>query len=95
MTEPTAAPPTTAAPGAPASVAWPSMSRATIVDTVIAAMCPVLPRATPETSVQRERRRAAASADGDSGGIVRTIAAPARSEAQLEQLDDLAGSVGP
>ena len=52
-------------PGAPASSCEPSISLATIVATVTAAMCPVLPSATPVTSVPVARRRAACSWLGD------------------------------
>ena len=63
-TEPSAAPSTTVAPGAPANVCEPSMSLATIVAIVTAAMCPVDPRATPAIRVFRARVRAAWSAAG-------------------------------
>ena len=64
-TAPSAAPSTTVAPGAPASVCDPSRSLATIVATVTAAMCPVLPSATPANSAERDRRRARSRAAGE------------------------------
>src|SRR4051794_23983495 len=57
---PSAAPSTTAAPGAPLRRAEPERSSATIVATVTAAIWPVLPRATPATSEPTVRRRSAA-----------------------------------
>src|SRR6185503_125738 len=54
---PSAAPMTTAAPGAPLQMADPARSLATIVDTVTAAMWPVLPSATPAISDPSDRRR--------------------------------------
>src|SRR6476469_373059 len=63
-TAPIAAPTTAAAPGAPLQVVLPAMCWAAIVDTVDAAMCPVLPSATPATSDQCVRRRSRSRVDG-------------------------------
>src|SRR4051794_2282768 len=68
-TEPRAAPRTTVAPGAPASACVPSISLATIVATVTAAIWPVLPSATPATSPLRTRRRPAVSSGPVRGAI--------------------------
>src|SRR5215831_20798091 len=83
-----AAPKTTAAAGAPARLALPVMSLATIVATVIAAMWPVLPRATPPTSVQTVRRRSRSSSDAGRWAtaldIARGYAARVASEAERQ-----------
>ena len=70
-TAPTAAPRTTAAPGAPVQVVPPAMCWAAIVETVDAAMCPMLPSATPATSDRCVRRRRPSSTE-----IGRSTAAP-------------------
>ena len=62
---PMAAPRTTAADGAPAQTVVPARSLATIVATVTAAICPVLPSATPAISDRTVRRRRLASRLGD------------------------------
>src|SRR5215210_4820492 len=62
---PRAAPRTTAAAGVPARLADPPRSLATMVATVTAAICPVLPRATPPTRVQTVRRRRRSISLGD------------------------------
>ena len=64
VTAPSAAPRTTVAPGAPLQAVSPVISWATIVETVTAAMYPVLPRATPATIDHSVRRRSRASSDG-------------------------------
>ena len=73
--EPIAEPSTTEAAGKPASAAVPASSPATIVPTVTAAMWPVLPIATPATSVQIVRWRRWARREGerarDIGGMLR------------------------
>src|SRR5205085_9193799 len=56
VSAPRAAPRTTVDPGAPARVVEPRRACATIVATVIASMCPVLPSATPAVMALRVRR---------------------------------------
>src|SRR6476661_266661 len=90
-TAPTAAPSTPAAPGAPLQAVLPAICWAAIVDTVAAAMWPVLPRATPATSERCVRRRNRSRTEGGrsrAGAVTRGgYGGPPTSEAVRSQTE--------